>query len=67
MNQAVADINSALSELASAQKSGDFAGIGKAEADLQSAVKAYQAAQRAASSSAGKSGATPTSTAAPSG
>jgi uncharacterized membrane protein (UPF0182 family) len=51
MNKAVADINAALTALAAAQKSGDFAGIGTAEANLQKAVTAYQAAQRAATSS----------------
>jgi uncharacterized membrane protein (UPF0182 family) len=51
MTKAVADINAALTALATAQKSGDFAGIGTAEANLQKAVTAYQAAQRAATSS----------------
>ena len=50
MNQAVADINAALAALAAAQKGGDFAGIGTAEANLQKAVTAYQTAQRAAAS-----------------
>jgi uncharacterized membrane protein (UPF0182 family) len=49
MSKAVADINTALTALATAQKNGDFAGIGTAEANLQKAVTAYQAAQRAAS------------------
>jgi uncharacterized membrane protein (UPF0182 family) len=52
MNKAVADINAALTALAAAQKGGDFAGIGTAEANLQKAVTAYQAAQRAAESTA---------------
>jgi uncharacterized membrane protein (UPF0182 family) len=52
MTQAVSDINSALSALATAQKSGDFEGQGRALADLQKAVTAYQNAQQAASSSA---------------
>jgi len=56
MNQAVNDINTALSDLSAAQKRGDFAGIGKAEADLQAAVKAYQAAQRSSSTSPSKAG-----------
>jgi uncharacterized membrane protein (UPF0182 family) len=41
---AVAQINNALTALANAQRSGDFAGIGRAQADLQAAVQAYQAA-----------------------
>jgi uncharacterized membrane protein (UPF0182 family) len=67
MNQAVSDINGALAALASAQKSGDFAGIGKAEADLQKAVSAYQSAQRSGAASANKSGAKPTAAATPTG
>ena len=43
-DQAVADINDALAELAQAQRNGDFAGIGRAQEDLQRAVEAYQAA-----------------------
>ena len=43
-DQAVADINAALTELSDAQKAGDFARIGQAQADLQRAVQAYQAA-----------------------
>jgi uncharacterized membrane protein (UPF0182 family) len=62
MNQAVSDINDALAALASAQKSGDFAGIGKAEADLQKAVSAYQSAQRSGAASASKPAATATPT-----
>jgi uncharacterized membrane protein (UPF0182 family) len=60
MNKAVADIGAALSALAAAQKSGDFAGIGTAEANLQKAVTAYQTAQRSAASSS-KPAATPAS------
>jgi uncharacterized membrane protein (UPF0182 family) len=41
---AVADINSALTALAEAQRSGDFEGIGRAQSDLQAAIEAYQAA-----------------------
>jgi uncharacterized protein len=52
LDKAVADIGNALSALSQAQKSGDFAGIGQAEADLQKAVRAYEAAQSAAASSA---------------
>jgi len=66
MNQAVSQINAALSALAAAQKSGDFAGIGKAEADLQKAVTAYQSAQKAASS-ASKAGAASSAPATPTG
>jgi uncharacterized membrane protein (UPF0182 family) len=61
MSKAVAEINAALTALATAEKNGDFAGIGTAEANLQKAVTAYQAAQRAASTSA-----KPTATPAPS-
>jgi uncharacterized membrane protein (UPF0182 family) len=43
-DQAVADINNALAELAQAQRDGDFSGIGRAQEDLQRAVEAYQAA-----------------------
>src|SRR4051794_37407958 len=41
---AVAQINAALTALADAQRNGDFEGIGRAQAQLQDAVKAYQAA-----------------------
>ena len=44
VEQAVADLNAALSALADAQRSGDFEGQGRALADLQDAVEAYQAA-----------------------
>jgi hypothetical protein len=53
----VQGINDALTALADATKAGDFAAIGQAQADLQSAVDAYRAAQAAAASS---SAATPT-------
>jgi uncharacterized membrane protein (UPF0182 family) len=43
-DQAVAGINDALAALAQAQRNGDFAGIGRAQEDLQRAVEAYQAA-----------------------
>ncbi|CCG04865.1 conserved membrane protein of unknown function [Blastococcus saxobsidens DD2] len=46
--EAVVDINAALAALATAQRGGDFAGQGQALEDLQTAVDAYQAAQRAA-------------------
>jgi uncharacterized protein len=46
VDQAVRDLDAALSALASAQRSGDFAAQGKALADLQAAVKAYRAAER---------------------
>ncbi|WP_204261539.1 UPF0182 family protein [Blastococcus saxobsidens] len=44
---AVEDMNAALRALADAQRSGDFAAQGQALADLQTAVTAYQEAQRA--------------------
>jgi uncharacterized membrane protein (UPF0182 family) len=50
MDDAVSDINSALEALATAQRNGDFEAQGKALADLQTAVEAYQAAQQAAAS-----------------
>ena len=59
MSQAVSDINAALTALATAEKAGDFAGIGKAQADLQKAVTAYQAAQRSASGTKSPAPATP--------
>ncbi|MDK3258786.1 UPF0182 family membrane protein [Blastococcus capsensis] len=46
--EAVVNINAALAALAEAQRGGDFAGQGQALEDLQVAVDAYQAAQRAA-------------------
>jgi hypothetical protein len=46
MEAAVANINSALDDLAAAQRSGDFEAQGKALAALQKAVDAYQAAQK---------------------
>jgi uncharacterized membrane protein (UPF0182 family) len=56
LTKAVQDINSALQRLADAQKSGDFAGIGQAESDLQKGITEYQAAQGAASPSARPTG-----------
>ena len=47
LDQAVTDMNDALSRLADAQRSGDFAAQGQALADLQRAVTAYQQAQAA--------------------
>ena len=47
MADAVSDINAALSRLADAQRSGDFAAQGQALAELQQAVEAYQQAQAA--------------------
>jgi uncharacterized membrane protein (UPF0182 family) len=44
LDQAVSDINKALTDLANAQRNGDFTGIGQAQAALQRAVQAYQAA-----------------------
>jgi uncharacterized membrane protein (UPF0182 family) len=64
LDKAVSDINAALSSLSAAQKKGDFAGIGEAEANLQKAIKAYQAAQASATSarpSAARSSAAATS------
>ena len=46
---AVADIDSALKALATAQKNGDFAGIGKAQADLAAAVARFNRAKGSAS------------------
>jgi uncharacterized membrane protein (UPF0182 family) len=43
-DRAVASIEAALNALADAQRAGDFARIGQAQADLQAAVEAYQAA-----------------------
>jgi uncharacterized membrane protein (UPF0182 family) len=56
LSKAVSDIDAALSALATAQRNGDFAAIGKAESDLQKAVEAYRAAQSSASASATPSG-----------
>jgi uncharacterized membrane protein (UPF0182 family) len=61
LDKAVADINAALSALSQAQKSGNFAGIGQAEADLQKAIQEYEAARAA---SQGSGSAAPTSAAA---
>jgi hypothetical protein len=79
LTAAVNQLNAALQSLQTAQRNGDFAGIGQAEAQLAAAVTAYQAALSAggasgaagsssagASSAAGSSPATATS-AAPSG
>jgi uncharacterized membrane protein (UPF0182 family) len=46
LEAAVANINSALDDLAAAQRSGNFEAQGKALADLQKAVDAYQAAEK---------------------
>lgn len=51
LDRAVGAIDAALTALADAQKSGDFAAIGQAEADLQKAVKAYETAKANASPS----------------
>jgi uncharacterized membrane protein (UPF0182 family) len=56
MDAAVANIRSALQALQNAQRNGDFEGQGRALADLQSAVDAYQAAQSSASASATPTG-----------
>jgi uncharacterized membrane protein (UPF0182 family) len=52
LDKAVSDINAALTALSQAQKSGNFAGIGQAEADLQKAVQAYEAARASSGSGA---------------
>jgi hypothetical protein len=44
---AVSDLNAALDRLRAAQRSGDFAGQGKALADLNKAVKQFQTATNA--------------------
>ena len=43
-DQAVAALDAAIADLADAQRAGDFARIGQAQADLQAAVEAYRAA-----------------------
>ncbi|WP_448615762.1 UPF0182 family membrane protein [Modestobacter sp. URMC 112] len=43
-DQAVAALDAALADLADAQRAGDFARIGQAQADLQAAVEAYRSA-----------------------
>jgi uncharacterized membrane protein (UPF0182 family) len=48
LDTAVRNLDAALEALADAQRSGDFEGQGRALADLQEAVEAYQAAQEAA-------------------
>lgn len=48
LEQAVTELDDALSALAEAQRSGDFARQGQALTDLQDAVEAYRAAQQAA-------------------
>ncbi|WP_235003215.1 UPF0182 family membrane protein [Blastococcus haudaquaticus] len=53
LDQAVADIQSALQALETAQRNGDFAGQGQALEDLQEAVTAYQTAQQAAGATPG--------------
>jgi uncharacterized membrane protein (UPF0182 family) len=53
LDQAVADIQSSLQALESAQRSGDFAAQGQALEDLQQAVTAYQQAQQAAGATPG--------------
>ena len=59
MAQAAADISAAIQALKNAQRDGDFEGQGRALADLQAAVDAYQAAQQSAASPSPAS-ATPT-------
>jgi uncharacterized membrane protein (UPF0182 family) len=62
---AAADINTALADLAAAQQSGDFAGIGAAQADLAAATTAYQAAYEACGGDSGGTETTPTPTGEP--
>jgi uncharacterized membrane protein (UPF0182 family) len=50
LDQAVSDIDAALSDLQSAQRSGDFEAQGKALADLQAAVEAYRRAEQSGAS-----------------
>jgi uncharacterized protein len=50
MAKAAADISAAIQALKNAQRDGDFEGQGRALADLQAAVDAYQAAQQSAAS-----------------
>jgi uncharacterized membrane protein (UPF0182 family) len=59
-DQAVAAINAALQELATAQRNGDFAGIGKAQQDLASAISAYQTAEGGTAPAPAPAAATPT-------
>jgi uncharacterized membrane protein (UPF0182 family) len=49
-DQAVVAINAALTALSNAQRTGDFAAIGQAQADLQKAVQDYEAATGQAAS-----------------
>jgi uncharacterized membrane protein (UPF0182 family) len=51
MDQSVRDIKAALDALRTAQRNGDFEGQGRALADLDAAVAAYQAAQQEAEGS----------------
>jgi hypothetical protein len=51
VDKAVQDLDAALSALATAQRSGDFAAIGQAESDLQKAAQEYQSARSSAGSS----------------
>jgi uncharacterized protein len=44
VNSSVNDMNSALGRLADAQRTGDFAGIGRAQSDLAAAIRRYQSA-----------------------
>jgi uncharacterized membrane protein (UPF0182 family) len=57
---AVRAINTALGELSTAQQKGDFAGIGKAQADLAAAVKQFQDAQAKAAAATPKPAASQT-------
>jgi uncharacterized membrane protein (UPF0182 family) len=61
LTAAVDQLNAALDALATAQRNGDFAGIGQAESQLAAAVSAYRAAQSAAASSGGAGSAAGTS------
>jgi uncharacterized protein len=60
MDQAASDISAAIQALKTAQQNGDFEGQGRALADLEAAVEAYQAAQREAGASTAPASASPT-------
>ena len=67
-DQAVNDISAALAALASAQAAGDFAAVGQAQADLQAAAQAYEAATGSAPvASSDPAGSTTSSPASPTG
>jgi hypothetical protein len=59
VDAAVRAIQSALEALRTAQQKGDFAGIGQAQADLDKAIKQFEAAQRATAPAAATPAPTP--------